>query len=49
MDDYVDQPVFLQEFRGLEAFGQVLMSRLLDHAWTGKADHTFGFGNDDIA
>src|SRR5262249_39930987 len=38
IDDHVDRTVIEQELTALEALGQRLAHRLLDHARTGKAD-----------
>ena len=49
MQDHVDQAVFLEKFSSLKSFRQILMSSLLDHAWSGETDHAFWFGNDHVA
>lgn len=47
VDDHVDEAALQEELRGLEAFGEVLVGRLLDHAGAGEADERAGFGADD--
>jgi hypothetical protein len=41
--------VLEQELGGLEALGQVLPERLLDHARPGEADHRAGLREDQVA
>ena len=49
MHDQIDQAVFLEKFRGLESFRQILVRRFLDHARAGEADHAFRLGNNHVA
>src|SRR5688572_23885158 len=49
VDDHVDRALLEQEFRALEALGQRLAHRLLDHARAGEADERPGLGDDDIS
>ena len=41
--------MFEHEFGGLEAGGQILMSRFLDDTGAGEADHALWLGDIDIA
>ncbi len=48
IDHHVDVPLLQQEFRCLELLRQFLADRLFDDAPSGKTDHRFRLGNDDI-
>src|SRR3546814_8999122 len=49
MDDHVDHPVIEQIFGALEAFGELLADRILDHALAREADQRLGLADLDIA
>ena len=49
MHDHIEQTMFQEEFRTLEARRQILLSGLLYHAWTGEAYQCPGFRHNHIA
>src|SRR3546814_7999674 len=49
MHHHVDHPVIEQIFGALEAFGELLADRILDHALAREADQRLGLADLDVA
>src|SRR5947208_13606127 len=48
MHDLIDQTVFLEKLGRLKSFGQILMRRFPDHAWSCEPVHAFRLGDDSV-